>query len=675
MKKKNFIPALTRFISDKSLRKICFSLLSITIVIFSSIYIYRTNIYYPISIKIINPIDSSINIKQVTVKTVLGQNINALPDSTNANFLIDFGYFNNITLNFKSTVDNNTINFIKIFDTNTNKELEFESSLDKEKIIIHSVGKKSILSRIIRIIEINQLKMLFILILIAGLYFTYVSVKHPEYKISRLNKPLNFIFLFIILASGFFALILAALHTYPNAEDLALTSPSGTFRPFTNAIKVLLVYDARYTANFLYGCDIFTLGGVYFHKINSLFLVIITAFTGIFLYKSIFKDYLNSKISIALGLSFVLLHFATSPSVAFDLFYIGSSYVYLLSCIFIFAWVSFFILLTKEKNLVKKSILASLTFILLFLSFGLIELNIFINFYIIAIIAYFIIKYRKDLKHELIIIAIIFVLSTCFIAIIPGNSLRIYASPIEHSASYFYQTFSTTLQPFISNILKWTFYNPFGIPAVFCLAILFNKNKIQDKILLSLKELIFIIIGGILCLYACYYIFVFTNKNMINEGYPLRLINYINWGYLIIIYLLVPLALCKIKSKFWSLIYPHFRIILNIALVFFGIFIVFQPNELKNIIQEYRSGEYGQFKTEMTDRFNKITLGVKQNNHEKIVIPEIQTKPSTLFVYEKDLLKNDPELQLWIEKYNRYFETNKIVFENDSSKSISVNEK
>ena len=70
---------------------------------------------------------------------------------------------------------------------------------------------------------------------------------------------------------------------------------------------------------------------------------------------------------------------------------------------------------------------------------------------------------------------------------------------------------------------------------------------------------------------------------------------------------------------------------------------------------------------EMNNRFEKISEGINNPAIKTIIIEEIKTKPSTLFIFEKDLINNDAELELWIEKFNRHFNTDKITFKNDSA--------
>ncbi|MDD2386683.1 MAG: hypothetical protein PHP52_07850 [Bacteroidales bacterium] len=637
-------------------------------IILIGIYISRTNIYYPIYLQINQTKFESLNKPQVLVSTTLGQKLIVIPDSSSKNhFKLDYGYFYNIIVIPTTTEKNNSEEYIKIYNSKTKRELKYKYTLENEKIIISSVGEKSIFKRVLRIFEINLKKLILLLLIVSAIYFAYFSWRQPKNKFAKPILKINSILLYSTLFVGFFLLFLAAFHSFPNAEDIALTSPDGTFKPISNAVKILLVYDARYTANVLYGLDIFTVGGVKFHKINSIFIILITSASALFLFKQIFKQILKTKDIIVFGFCFVLLHFALSPSIAYDIFYIGSSYVYLVSWIFIFTWVGFFFLICKANSTLKKLFFSLITFLTLFLSFGTIELNIFINFYIILIIGYYTLKYRRDLKHEFFALSTIFILSSLFIAVIPGNSLRVFGSPIEYNPQYFLQTFKTTFIPYFYTVFKWTFLNPVCIPIIICISVFFHKSKIADRVIFSSKELIFTIIGGFSVMYFCYYIFVFTNKNMINDGYPIRLINYINWAYGIIIFILTPILLGKVLPKFLDKLLPQLNVIITYTILLSFVFIAFQPNEFKNIFLEFNSGKYRKYKMEMNNRFEKISEGINNPAIKTIILEEIKTKPSTLFIFEKDLINNDAELELWIEKFNRHFNTDKITFKNDSA--------
>ena len=115
-------------------------------------------------------------------------------------------------------------------------------------------------------------------------------------------------------------------------------------------------------------------------------------------------------------------------------------------------------------------------------------------------------------------------------------------------------------------------------------------------------------------------------------------------------------------KKLNSNILKYINLFSFFIVLFFIIQILYTDNQLKQIYIELTNGTYKNFDCEIKERFFKIENGTKSGS-SKIIIGEIMNKPATIFVHEKDLIGSDPELKLWIKKYNRYFNTDKISFD------------
>jgi hypothetical protein len=470
-----------------------------------SIYFLRIQIYTPVIIEIA-PKDTVINCFQVYRISPTGVQYEVNKISDRNSYEISNGYYNHIII--KSKTENFNFNLktkITVISQKDGNPITYESNIDDDCLIITQVGTKSFYKKLCVIVSTNLEKLIFfsVLLFVLLIWLKFACYTKPKFELKF--KIFTIISLIIFLIISYLLVITASVNTYPNAEDIALSTPIGNNNFIENAIRILLVYDARYTANILYGLSPFAIGGIEFHKINSI-LVVITNMVIIFSSLIVFFRSKKDKLRLfVISLFITLLHIVFSPGIAFDYFYIGSSYVYLFGILSAILWASLFYNGITEVQYKKRTYKLIFSFILLFLSYGTIETNIFLNAYIVSIFAWFIIKYKSEFKHELIVIIAIAIISSIYIFLIPGNTHRELGSPIEYTSSYFFETFSTTIKPFFNILTKWTILNPVSIPTIILSLIIIQKQKYSFDF--KTKDFAIVFIMGILSMYFIYYIF------------------------------------------------------------------------------------------------------------------------------------------------------------------------
>ncbi len=659
MKFFRYFSGISNLIKRKDFKVFLFLILIVFTVAFV-IYLKQINVLSPVSIKIL----TNENIEEVTVYLTgpLGGKTKLEPSDEKNSFLINTGYYKNIIIEQKkiSAAEKNDLQ-VEIFYKNN--KTNFESRYQQNAIIVERIGEISFYKKLSNVLVTTLQQLIaIILLLIFSILFYKTSC---SYNYSFDKKLGNFALYTTtsVLIACFVLILIAASYTYPNAEDIALSTKKGDFNFLKNGFIILLVYDARFFTNFLYGLSPFAIGGIEFHRINSILVVIITLVIIFWSLKTYLKKSIPLPFVLILSLILVTTHLIFSPGIAYDFFYIGSSYVYLFGILSVITWSTFYYLAIIEQNQKKRLRRLILALVSLFLSYGTIELNIFLNAYIIFMIVWwkFSSKNIIKFKHETIALIFTALISSSFIFMIPGNSHRTLGSPIQYNLSYFIETFNLTFSPFLKILFEWTFLNLISIPIII-LGILFCK-KINFSTSIKTKDIVIFFISGLITMYFIYYIFAFTNRNMFNDGYPVRLLNYIQWLYMFLFYIVLILIMYKMTSKILNPNILKFNNLFSLLFVlFFTIQIIYTDNQLKQIYVELSNGTYKNFNWEIKERFNNIENGIKSGS-QTIIISEIKHKPATIFVHEKDLIGSDPELKLWIKKYNRYFNTDKISFD------------
>lgn len=575
--------------------------------------------------------------------------------------------FSHIDSNAKINITTNNYTEIidKQIDTSllilNNKNTDFHGSFFQ--IIISSFSWIGISGIMMKIFWLFQLLFIF------GIIYYNCFSKDRQIFEKRLNySNLFLVILFIII--GYFILVLAASYTYPNAEDLSNAITSNNDKSSLSTAFSYLSLDTRFTTNLIYSFSPIKFWGVESYKISAITYLFLITFSTYLLFQQLFKNYFKKyQIAIA-ACAFTLIHFTMIHDVTYDLYYMASSSVYLVSWIAIFMWLALVIKWINAKSNGSKSIIGIFTQIVFLLSFGLNEMNFLINTFILAFVSYYVLKYNKQFKNELFILYVLFI-SICFFAfMIPGANTRIGISGISTDLKSIIDSIKISGIAITKTFFCWTFTNVVYIPCIILSTLILNKISLKKDIVpFSTKEILVFLFVSILIIYIGYAYFLFFSTYYRTDIIVFRALNYLNWAYQIIVLIVLPVLLNRTISGVIEKIYPHFQKIAFILLVFTSIFIITGKNNLTKIITEHHSGDYSYFKEQMNKRYETIYEAQKNEIWKLAIVDELKNIPRTIYAvpdigYENEKIEKNADYSSY---YERFFKIDEIRLVNDST--------
>lgn len=596
----------------------------------SSAYFYagRINIIAPISIKVDNNISGQISSKCTLVSiTGLGRQITVPFNTSTSSFEIHSGYYSSIELHVSDSI-NPEIFTIVTPDNECVQQLQLVTADHGFSIV--QIEKTIFVAKILNILK-QIIIQYFIFIIVAGfLIWGLIYFARAQCKAS--NAPSHVLAVLYIFI-GYAVFFLAASYTYPNAEDIMNMVFGQTYRTdgFLSKIFMYFTLDTRYTTNFLYANDPAVFGGVEWYKLTPMLLLVFITLAVAFFAFRFFGNQIPKKIVVFGSMFFVLLHFAYVPSIAYDLYYSASSLGYLASWVFVFTWIALFLLWIRSTRYAKKVIYGFMFMITFILSFGTNEMNFVINAVFTVLIFYYILKYNRQCYHELIILLLLFVAVTVFVVSLPGFAIRTHNAGMNQGFGHILQSLQVSFNQLAPVMLFWII-EPVHIACMLIVCIFMYRRRDKLRLVFSTKEIIICALFLFLSIFVCYAFFLYTSVTTYSNDVIAnsRAIGFLNWLYQLLAFVLIPLIISRIlpaKIGFFEKHHQHLIFALTLGIL---IAAYYGQSNFQRIVEEYKSGEYSEFKTRMQLRYSKIYTVQNSGSWKLVVTDEINEIPSTI---------------------------------------------
>jgi hypothetical protein len=622
------------------------------------LYLNRINIYEPIKLEILSEENCACNDCKVSVVSVLGRSIDITQDSFTNNYCIDFGYFNKIII--KEDTDK-TLD-VRIYNINTNSTVNFDIYYSDNSYIINRVGEKSFLKIVKRIVEISGLRLLIIAIMYI---FTLIIIfKFSSRLISLYSKFIGIGLLMLMIG----LLLTAGYYTYPNAEDLSNTVVSSNNKSITETAFSYLTLDTRFSSNLLYSLSPMVFGGVEWHKISVfLYLFLIIFSFSLFIKQLIGKTFSLIQVLIV-GLTFVLAHYAITPDIAYDLYFVASSSVYLMGWVSVFLWVSTFLMWINTELFSYKAFMGMLTTFLFMMSFGFTEMNFVLNLFVLGILTYYILKYRTTCKHELILLWLILMAAIVFVLVLPGFENRVSDASLATTLEDVLASIKVSFHAISASIFQWIFIKVIYIPLILVISIALYPKFKKLIIPFTTKELLLLLVFAIVFMFTCYAYYIYFAVYQYTDVFILRSLNYINWAFQLVLLVLIPVILNRIMPNLLLRLYQRFSLVFFISLIVISASLILGLNNYKIIFNEFVSGEYSSYKNQMIERYEIINQAKEKDIWKIAEVDEIIRYPRSIFV-QPDLgweKQKQDAIGDYSHYYERFFEIDEIKLKSDS---------
>jgi len=457
----------------------------------------------------------------------------------------------------------------------------------------------------------------------------------------------------VVICLGGFAMLLGALHTYPNAEEFELSSGPRDVGIIRSLANLFIRYDGRYSTNILHSINPLTINWINGYQL----LPIVTILTLTFSLKYVLDMLFVAKhtyIIPALAMLSATVFLGSVPSICYTLYWAGASFVYLYPCIFSMLFIGSFI---RYINCCKKEpaywhFFSSSVFLFMGIGFN----EMFLPFYTIVLSAIAIYFYLKDKTtfRQILPITVVGFLSILFFIAAPGVSARLNDSEKPFSIGIVTNN--------ISN-LSITLSHELTLPLTifFLLYIFFLVLSKQITLTFSLNNkqvaaLLLTMIGLPFCMAMAYY----YPKQAI-YGYPERIYAPVVFVFLLLQIVLITSLASRYAYKLSTITTTKpgkwYGVILLVGL---GCSYLWGNNNILLLYEDFHSGRMTAFKTFNETRYAQLKMAAIDSSEYTTVLlrPMSASIPTSIFNYPDE--ETNRANSIWNKYHEEYFKINTI---------------
>jgi hypothetical protein len=461
-----------------------------------------------------------------------------------------------------------------------------------------------------------------------------------------------------LLIYSLYWLFLGAYYSHPNAEDILLGKDAQNMGVFNYAKIILISHDGRYFTNLLN-----IINPLYFNCLNHYWLVIVFSIflfwfsIGYFL-ASVFQSLKKTNI-LVLSAVFLVINFALSSSIAHQLYWLSSSFVYLYSWMFWLLWVGSVLFYLQRKN-IYYFILAN---VFLFVGQGINEMFLSLNFFtVLFLVFYFSYKNTENFK-SLFPLFISFIASSVLFISSPGILVRFseYNEKRVDEHGVFDVIWKSILD--LGFEMNRMFLGSFLlISAIIFLIInkhtIFNIQKKNQNL-----KVIFVLCISVPIIYLMSMSYYLTMGHY-EPFLPLRIFSAINTG-IVILFLCSALFFSFEFLKIKPISQIKLELINVLLITVFGLELIFGNNNISLLRKEFNEGIITGYDIEMKERYSKLAAENLQKNCWKTVeLSKLQFTPQT--IYHGPDIRNNRYDGHWNQAYENYFEMNEVRLNTDT---------
>jgi hypothetical protein len=449
-------------------------------------------------------------------------------------------------------------------------------------------------------------------------------------------------------------LIYAALFTHPNAEDLSLSHPAFTVGRWTFIKHTLATYDGRYFINFMHTLTPLAFKLVKAYPLMAItgILFIITSFWWL-LYSILHVSPLRALVT---ALVTVAVHFAVTPSLPHQLYWMSSSMVYLWCWSFFMLFAgSVFRLMQSQTAGAKAAYLAASCFSMA-ACLGCNEMMLPV---VALFIAYVLITYRShNLFQSLLFIAGLAAILTFFFIFSPGIGERLVQ---EGMLKPMQETHTVPVGLHYFDCYRYFFVNFICSPAIAGCVLLLLAGKFEFKKIVSewvtTRVTVLFFSAAILTITLPYFVPLSANR-----FYPERIFGCVQ---LLVLTALVFLGIKLSKQCAFPIK------LMPVACMFFAVWLAMGNTNVSAIITEFKNGSVSAFNKSMQQRHILLSEAAqKKLPYCSIAIPPLNSFPKSMYI-ATDIQPNRSSGH-WNQAYEMFYGIDRISLSVDTANYVTT---
>jgi hypothetical protein len=485
---------------------------------------------------------------------------------------------------------------------------------------------------------------------------------------TKQNKTLhaiNLILISAILVYGFSYFFLGAFYSHPNAEDFSLSANAKNFGIFYSVKEVLVNYDGRYFTNILHAVNPLAFGCISCYKWVNVFSIVFPVFSLYFLIRSFYTN--SSKLIVLLGSTlFVLINYAISPSIAHQVYWMVSSFVYHYPWCFYLLWMGSFIRSIKSHEIKSKNRWLGICSILLVCSMGMNEMFLVINS--VSLLGVYIYLRKSESKglQSFWPVLVSAIVSTLFFLSNPGISKRLLSFEEQNASSSLFDILLKSTIDFWKESIHFLSYGFLILPFLILLMIYYKNaalSEFQHKILYTILAFTAVLFS----------VLAFYLPMGFEDGIPIRIYTSIFFGFLLVL----CFALCLLKNaKIFDILnrFSSFQkqIVSLVCLLTISVNLIMGEHNIALLKNDYHSGKMESLHQQYSKRYTLLQNASNDDSHcwKKTDLPTLKNTPTSIF-HQPDIKANRSEAY-WNKAYEKYFLIDEVRLEGDSISLLKV---
>lgn len=485
----------------------------------------------------------------------------------------------------------------------------------------------------------------------------------------RIVRILNTVLITSFLLGCLGWLFLGAYYCFPNAEDLSLAASPRDIGTFKSMRNLMISYDGRYLTNLLHGLNPLTLNWLWAYKLIPVFGILFFASSFYFFLTTLFYFSQKNK-PILISLLFIVVHFATAPSLPHDLYWMVSSFVYLYPSTFTFLWLGAYLQYIYTLDEVKSLSWFMASSIFLIFAIGLNEMFLVTNLGMLLLITY--IAYRKDklILTKTMPFVMVGIVSILFFITSPGIPIRAESNRLPGLGIFYKKGITQSIYDYKSATIIF-----FKNGLIFCASMLILLNTGSTRFMYKIAKKINhreklgpVIIIAFLASYLmtlAYYM-----PMQVDIGYPSRIFNSSVVIQQVIFFIVIPIfflesGIIQMISASEISRQAFIFILLTILLV-----LMFISNDnISELNKEFKSGIFKKYKNTMELRYEAISaVKLSDNCWVVAIVDSIKYPPPVIFNHPEIGKNRNP--YYWNLAYEIYFGIDEIKLRGDTSQKL-----
>ena len=473
--------------------------------------------------------------------------------------------------------------------------------------------------------------------------------------------------LLVILSAGFSAWCLAWLFAgawfcEPNAEDFSLAAKARDEGIIASTVSLLLTYDGRYFTNILHGLNPLAIGFTKGYKLMPVAGILMFALSLFFMLNALLPAREYRPQLIFYSLIFTSVHFALTPSLPHDLYWMVSSFVFLYPWIFVFFWLGSFIHLQRASGNSAQKGWYLLTALLLICGTGMSEMFLIVNAVALFLLSGYYFLQDKNRLHDVLPLAIIGI--GCILLFILSPGIHHRASEFNEGRNILFtiQTIGYGTKDFFASLLNWTFRNPLMLPAALLAALYFPAKKpvAADKKMLFVLTVLLLLTAWLMTI--PFYLFMGDHTG----AYPNRIYTSVLTAYQLALTTAVILVVHYTNLSGFFRRFSYLRNYTAMVLLL-GMFagVLLSDNNISRLKNEYDTGILHQFKDEMELRYTLINQLNTDAPCNAVTLDALSNPPRTIW-FPPDI-EPDRSHPYWNRAYELYFGIDEVRLYNDTT--------